>query len=178
MLLYIIMGVDMRLGNRVVQYTVVGQLFGVKHQAHFPPLLRDGHLLNLYVVNNERGTNYNNQFNISIRLSYDNSQTKSIEPLYKSPHASPVPHPHSHPNQPSLHLLRQTHVPTRHFMHKPLRRVKKHNMEMFDRMHALQRPPITEPNHILLSANAAKRPPNKAIQLSSRLRQQIIGHSV
>jgi hypothetical protein len=96
MLLYIIVGVDMRLGNRVVQYTVVGQLFGVKHQAHFPPLLRDGHLLHLYVVNNERGTNYNNQFNISIRLSYMTIRRQSLLNRSINHHMHHQCHIHTH----------------------------------------------------------------------------------
>jgi hypothetical protein len=89
-----------------------------------------------------------------------------------------MPHPHSYANQPSLHLLRQTHVPTRHLINKLPRRIKQHNMKMLDRTHALQRSPITKPNHIFFSANASKHLSNKAIQLSSRLRQQIVVHSV
>jgi hypothetical protein len=49
---------------------------------------------------------------------------------------------------------------------------------MLNRMHTLQRSPITKPNHILLSTHTAKSLPNKGIQLSSRLRQQIVVHSV
>ena len=94
------------------------------------------------------------------------------------PETPPSNPPPSKPNQPPLNLLRQTDIPARNLPNKLRRRIKQHDMKVLDGMHALQRSPIPEPNHILLAAHVAERPFYKSVQLGAGFWEQVVGDGV
>jgi len=49
---------------------------------------------------------------------------------------------------------------------------------MLDRMHALQRSPIPEPNHSLLTTHAAEFPLHEVFQLGAGLGEEVVGYGV
>ena len=63
-------------------------------------------------------------------------------------------------------------------LNKSCRRLKQQNMEMLNRPHALQLPPIPKPNHILLPTLPHESLPHETLNLSPTPRQQIISHRI